>query len=116
MVGGGFVSFVRTFMAEVRRGLAAETETSPVGRVRFYAAGISILFGLLGVVLPLSMASGDVPWAALPGGLLLVAGGVLGIGAQRKADVVRSRWFGTRAALCTLVGLIEVCVVVMALG
>jgi hypothetical protein len=68
------------------------------------------------LVLPLSVASGDVPWAALPGGVLLVAGGVLGVGAQRGGDVVRSRRMGARAALCAVVGLIEVCVVVMTLG
>jgi hypothetical protein len=82
-------------------------------RFRFYAAGLSILFGFFGVVLLLPMARGVVSWAALPGAALLIAGGVLGVGVQRSGDVPVSRRRGLRAAVCTLVGLIEVSVVLV---
>jgi hypothetical protein len=82
-----------------------------VWRFRFYAAGLSILFGFFGVVLLLPMARGAVSWAALPGSLLLAVGGVLGVGAQRSRDVAVSRRRGVWAALCTVVGLIEVGIV-----
>jgi hypothetical protein len=88
--------------------MAKETESPPVWRFRFYAAGLSILFGIVGVVMLLPMARGVVSWSALPGGVLLIAGGALGVGAQRSPDVATSRQRGVLAALCTVVGLIEV--------
>jgi hypothetical protein len=105
------VSFRRTFMTDLRRQLAAETESPPVWRFRFYAAGLSILFGVFGVVLLLPMARGVVSWAALPGSVLLAVGGVLGIVVQRGAVIGTARRRGWWAAACTLAGLIEVGVV-----
>jgi hypothetical protein len=101
------VSFRRTFKADLRRQLAAETESPPVWRFRFYAAGLSILFGVFGVVLLLPMARGVVSWAALPGSVLLAVGGVLGVAVQRGGARRRGWW----AAACTVAGLIEVGVV-----
>jgi hypothetical protein len=98
-------------MTDLRRQLAIESESPPVWRFRFYAAGLSILFGVFGVVLVLPMARGVVSWAALPGGLLLAVGGVFGIVVQRSAEVAASRRRGSWAAVCTLVGLIEVGIV-----
>jgi hypothetical protein len=95
-------------MTDIRHQLAKDSESSPVWRFRFYAAGLSILFGFFGVVLLLPMARGVVSWAALPGSLLLAAGGVLGVGVQRSGDVAVSRRRGVWAALCTVAGLIEV--------
>jgi hypothetical protein len=95
-------------MTDLRHQMAQETESPPVWRFRFYAAGLSILFGIVGVVMLLPMARGVVSWLALPGGVLLVTGGVLGVGAQRSPDVATSRRRGVLAALCTVVGLIEV--------
>ncbi|GIM98230.1 hypothetical protein [Paractinoplanes toevensis] len=105
------MSFRRTFVDDLRRQTASGTESPPVWRVRFYAAGLSILFGFFGLVLLLPMARGVVSWTALPGGLLLIAGGFFGIGAQRSRAVPVSRRYGWWAAMCTLVGLIEVGVV-----
>lgn len=102
------MSLRRTFMADLRRQMATETESPPVWRFRFYGAGLSIVCGIVGVVMVLPMARGVVSWAALPGGVLLAVGGVFGVGAQRSADVTVSRRRGVLAALCTVVGLIEV--------
>jgi hypothetical protein len=107
-VQGDGVSFRRSFMTDLRHQLAQETESPPVWRVRFYAAGLSILFGFFGVVLLLPMARGVVSLVALPGSVLLAAGGVLGIRAQRGGDVAVSRRRGLWAAVCTVTGLIEV--------
>lgn len=98
-------------MTEVRRQLAQDTESPPVWRFRFYAAGLSILFGFFGVVLLLPMARGAVSWMALPGGVLLAAGGAFGVAVQRSGDVAVSRRCGVWAAVCTAAGLIEVSVV-----
>jgi hypothetical protein len=98
-------------MADLRHQLAKETESGPVWRFRFYAAGLSILFGFFGVVSLLPMARGVVSWAALPGSALLAAGGVLAVGVQRSGNVAVSRRRGMWAALCTVAGLIEVGIV-----
>jgi hypothetical protein len=98
-------------MTDLRRQLATGTESPPVRRFRFFAAGLSIVFGLFGVVLLLPMARGVVSWAALPGSVLLIAGGVLGIAVQRGVDVAVSRRRGLWAALWTVAGLIEVGIV-----
>ena len=105
------MAFRRTFMTDLRRQLAKETESSPVWRFRFYGAGLSILFGIVGVVSLLPVARGVVSWAVLPGSVLLAVGGVLGIGAQRSGEVATSRRRGAWAAVCTVAGLIEVSVV-----
>jgi polyferredoxin len=105
------VSFRRTFMNDLRRQVATETESPPVWRLRFYAAGLSILFGVFGVVLVLPMARGVVSWAALPGALLLAVGGVFGVAVQRSAQIRVSRRRGWWAAVCTLAGLVEVGIV-----
>ena len=102
------MSFRRTFMNDLRRQVATETESPPVWRFRFYAAGLSILFGFFGVVLLLPMARGVVSWVALPGSVLLAAGGVFGIAVQRSAAIAVSRRRGLSAAVCTVAGLIEV--------
>jgi hypothetical protein len=91
--------------------MAKGAESPPAWRFRFYAAGLSILFGFFGVVLLLPMARGVVSWAALPGSVVLAVGGVLGVSVQRGGDVAVSRRRGVWAALCTVVGLLEVSVV-----
>jgi hypothetical protein len=101
------MGYRQTFMEDVRRQLAAETESDAVGRMRFYAAGLSIPFGMIGLIGFLAMAQGDVSWAAAPGCLVMLAGGVLGICAQRKVGVTLSRRFGLWAAICTAVGSTE---------
>jgi hypothetical protein len=98
-------------MTDLRHQLAKETESPPVWRFRFYAAGLSILFGILGVVSLLPVARGVVSSAVLPGSVLLAVGGVLGIAAQRSDEVAVSRRRGAWAAVCTLIGLIEVSLV-----
>lgn len=105
------MSFRRAFVTDLRHQVAKETESPPVWRFRFYAAGLSIIFGIVGVVSLLPVARGAVSWAVLPGSALLVVGGVLGIGAQRAGDVALSRRRGWWAAQCTVVGLIVVSVV-----
>ncbi|NJC69100.1 DUF5353 domain-containing protein [Planosporangium thailandense] len=101
------MSFRRTFIADVRRQLAAETESSPIWRIRFYAANLSILFGMIGLFGLLAMARGNVSWAIAPGCLVMLAGAVLGICAHRAAEIKTSRRFGFWAAICTVVGFVE---------
>ncbi|GII25489.1 hypothetical protein [Planosporangium mesophilum] len=101
------MSYRQTFMEDVRRQLAAETESDAIRRVRFFGAGLSIPFGLIGIAGFLAMAQADMPWAAAPGCLVMLAGGVLGICSQRKADVWSSRRLGAWAASCTVVGFLE---------
>src|SRR4051812_8648118 len=91
---GWYVLFCRAFMTDLRHQLAKDTESRPVWRFRFYAAGLSILFGFFGLMLLLPMARGVVSWAALPGGVLLVVGGVFGLAVQRSADVAFARRLG----------------------
>jgi hypothetical protein len=109
------VSFRREFMDNVRQQLAADTESTWVWLMRRNAAGLSAGFGFLGLILPLPMALGDVSWAAVPGALLLIAGGVLGFVSWFSGDVWVSRRSGAWAALCTAVGFTEVSAV-LALG
>ena len=98
-------------MEDLRRQSAAQTESAPVWRIRFFAAGLSIGFGFIGLVLVLPMARGVVSWAAAPGAVLLVAGGVLGIRAQRADAVAVSRRLGRWAAVATFIGLVVVAAV-----
>ncbi|GIM78797.1 hypothetical protein [Winogradskya consettensis] len=98
-------------MADVRRQLDADTESPPVWRFRFFGAGLSMMFGFVGLVSLLPMARGVISWAVAPGSLLLVVGGLYGFVVQRTRDDVRaSRRAGVPAALCTIIGLLGVCV------
>jgi len=95
-------------MADLRHEVAQQTEGPLVRLVRFYGAGVSIGFGI-GVVTLLPVALGVVPWWVLPGSVLLVIGGVLGIGSQRADEVKVSRWRGFWAAVCTVAGFVVLC-------
>ncbi|GAA1805634.1 hypothetical protein HC028_03380 [Planosporangium flavigriseum] len=101
------MSYRRTFMADVRRQLAAETESHAIWRIRLYAACLSILFGMVGLSGFLSMALGNVSWAAAPGCLVMLAGGVLAIGVLPNRNIASSRRLGLLAAGCTVVGFVE---------
>jgi len=101
----------RGFTADVRHQLARESESRAVWRLRFYGAGLSILFGIFAVVLVLPVARGVVSWAVAPGCLLMLTGGVLGVRAQRAEDVAVSRRAGLWAVVCTVGGLMETCIV-----
>ena len=58
------------------------------------------------------IARGVVSWAAGPGSVLLIAGGLFGVGVQRSGDDVPvSRRRGVWAAVCTIAGLIETALV-----
>jgi hypothetical protein len=94
-------------MDDLRAQFAAETESEAVGRMRYYAAGLSMLFGIFSLGGFLSMALGDLSWAAAPGSLLMLVGGPLGVLAQRTVHVPSSRRFGMWAAICTAAGFVE---------
>jgi hypothetical protein len=102
------VGYRQTFIEDVRRQLAAETESHAIWRIRFYAACVSIFFGMVGLVAFLSMARGVVSWAATPGCLAMLAGGVLGLRVIREEGVKSSRRLGFWAAICTVVGFLEI--------
>lgn len=105
------MSFRRTFRDGVRQQVARESESAQVRLFRFNAAGLSIAFGIIGLVLFLPIARGLVSWAAAPGCVVMLAGGLLGVGAQRSSDVAASRRLGLWAVIATIVGLAEVGVV-----
>ncbi|GAA2561401.1 hypothetical protein GCM10010435_36390 [Winogradskya consettensis] len=101
------MSFRRTFRADVREQTAAQTESPAVARVRFYAANLSILFGLIGLVSIIPLMAGDISWAAAPGCVLMIAGGALGGMVHVAGGVQPARRFGLLAAICTVLGFAE---------
>lgn len=96
--------FRRTLQNDVRQQTAADTESPAVARVRFYAANLSIVFGVIGLVSIIPLTAGEVSWAAAPGCALMVAGGALGGMVHVAGDIRSARRFGMWAAICTLVG------------
>jgi hypothetical protein len=98
------VSCRQTFKDNLRDQLAADTESAAVARIRFYAANLSIVFGVMGLFAFLPMSLGEVSWAAAPDCLLMAAGGVLAAGVHRAPNVQRARRLSLLALLCTVVG------------
>ena len=101
------MSIRRTFSDEVRRQTAAETESPAVARVRFYAANLCIVFGVIGLMAIVPLIDGDVSWAAAPGCALMVAGGALGAMVHVAGGVAAARRFGLWAVECTVAGFAE---------
>jgi hypothetical protein len=101
------VSFRREFRDDVRQQTAADSESPAVARIRFYAANLSILFGVIGLVAIIPLMAGDVSWSAAPGCALMVAGGALGAMVHVAGDVRAARRFGLWAAVCTVAGFLE---------
>ncbi|MGA5304604.1 hypothetical protein ACPCHT_32165 [Nucisporomicrobium flavum] len=101
------MSFRRTFRDEVRAQTAADTESPAVARVRFYAANLCILAGVIGLVAIIPLLAGDISWAAAPGCALMVIGGALGGMAHVAGSVRAARRFGLWAVVCAVAGFAE---------
>jgi hypothetical protein len=100
------VSLRRGFLADLRRQFAEPTESAAARRVRFYAANLAIFAGVIGLVGFLPMTLGELSWAAAPGCVLMIAGGVLGIGVHAARDVAVSRRLTAAAAACAVIGFV----------
>lgn len=75
--------------------------------IRFHAATVSILFGMIGLAALIPLAAGDIAWVAAPGLLLLVAGGALGALLLTGGTVRTAGRLGTWAAVSTALGFAE---------
>lgn len=88
-----------------REHFAAETESPFVAGIRRSAATLSLLIGLIAAALAFAVTRGDVTPYAVPGILLMVAGGAFGALAWIKLfDVEISRKFGLGALAATVSG------------
>lgn len=101
------MSWRQSLRAELRRQTAVDTESPSIARARGFAAVLSIVFGLIGLSGFLSLALGNIGWAAGIGCALMVVGGVLGGLVFLKHDIGAARRLGLWAAVCTVTGFLE---------
>ena len=101
------MSWRETFREEFRRQTTAGTESPSIARARQFAAVLSIVAGFIGLSGFLSLALGNIGWAAGIGCALMVAGGVLGGLVLLRRDITAARRLGLWAAVCTVVGFLE---------